>query len=172
MINNFSYDLLIIFVKNLNYKDIYKLLRVNKYINNSLSEYFKKRFYYLFVIKLININLEFFKKEILLLKPVCLKKVFIYTLNNIDTVWLNKSQGFYNMKYILECMIIGCRVDKTIQYKFNYTGSHFYQYFYQDLLNCITCNERIIIQRNIDKTPRLKSLHSNFVPFNKKNYIH
>ena len=167
MINEFSYDLLKLFVKDLNYKDISNLLKVNKYINNSLSEYFKNKFYYLFVIKLVNKDLEIFKKEILLLKPLCLKKVFIYTLNNIKTVWLNDRQGFYNMKYILECMIIGCRVDKTIQYQFNYTGSHFHQHFYQDLLNCLTSNERIIIQRNIDNTSRLKSLHSNFVPYNK-----
>lgn len=167
MIDEFSYDLLIIFVKNLNYKHFSNLLKVNKYINKSLSKHFKNRFYHLFVIKLVNKDLEVFKKEILLLKPLSLKKVFIHTLNNIKTIWLNKTQGFYNMKYILECMIIGCRVDKTIQYQFNYTGSHFHQYFYKDLLNCITCNERIIIQRNIDKTPILKSLHSNFIPFNK-----
>ena len=167
MLNILSYDLLIIFVKDLNYKHFSNLLKVNKYINKSLSNHFKSRFYYLFVIKLVNKDLEVFKKEILLLKPLCLKKVFIHTLNNIQTVWLNKTQGFYNMKYILECMLIGCRVDKTIQYQFNYTGSHFYQYFYKDLLNCITCNERIIIQRNIDNTPNLKSLHYNFITFNK-----
>ena len=43
-----------------------------------------------------------------------------YTLNHIETVWLNKSQGFYNMRYILECMLIGSRVDKYIQYQFNF----------------------------------------------------
>lgn len=162
MIDELSYDILKIIINCLNYKDNINLLKVNKYINSEFTEYIKIKFYYLFIIKLVNKDLNKFKKEIILLKPICMKKVFIYCLNNISTVWLNQTQGFYNMRYIFECMLIGCRVDKTIQYQFNYTGSHFYQYFYLDLLNCINSNDKIIIQKNIDNCPNLKSLHSNF----------
>ncbi len=167
MIDELSYDILKLFTNHLNYKDCSNLLKVNKYINKELSEDIKNKFYYLSVIKLVNKDLNKFKKEISVLKTICMKKVFLHTLNNIETVWLNKSQGFYNMKYILECMLIGCRVDKYIQYKFNYTGSHFYQHFYKDLLNCITSTDRLLIHKNIDNCPILRSLHYNFIPFQK-----
>lgn len=167
MIDELSQDILKLIGYYLNYKDSSNLLKVNKYINKELSEHIKNKFYYLSIIKLVNKDLNKFKKEISLLKPICMEKVFLHTLNHIETVWLNKSQGFYNMKYILECMLIGNRVDKSIQYQFNSTGSHFYQHFYQDLLNCITSTDRIIIQKNIDNCPKLKSLHYNFIPFQK-----
>jgi len=169
MIDKFPLEIIYLIIDYLSYKDFYNILFISKYINCNFSSYFKDKYHYLLVIKLVNNDLYKFRKCITILDSNKLEKVFIYTLNNINTVWLNKTQGFSNMKYILECMIIGCRINEYIKENMNTKGYHFYEHFYYDILNAVKFYNRNSIQENINNCRKLKSLHSNFIPFVKKS---
>jgi hypothetical protein len=163
-------DLISIIIENLNYRDLYKFINTNCYINKHFSQYFKDKYYHIFVIKLVNNNLHTFRNKLVLLNSEQLNKVFIHTLNNIETVWLNNCQGFHNMKYILECMILGTTIDKNIISNMNARGLHFKKCFYDVLLKVVELEDRKSIQNKINNIPRLKSLHSTFIPYKKNLY--
>jgi hypothetical protein len=175
MLDILPVEVLIIIGEKLHAKDTYNLLLVKKEITNHFGkEFLKKRFYYQKVQKLINNDFSTFKKEIILLDKKDLEKVFFYSLHNINTTWMNNSQGFFNMKYICECMILGCRIDDDAWEALNSTAKHFYVSFYNDLENVIYSlneNDREQIQKNIDNCRKLKSLHTDFIPFKKYSYI-
>ena len=160
-------DLILIIIENLNYRDLYKFINTNSYINNNCSQYFKDKYYHIFVMKLVNNDLHTFCKKLVLLNNEQLEKVFIYTLNNIETLWLNKCRGFYDMKYILECMILGSKLNYKIEIHLNNKAQHFVYYFYDELLEVVRHKNRKSIQNKIDNIPKFKNLHSTFIPFKK-----
>jgi len=160
-------ELLTIIIENLNYRDLYKFIYINSNINDNFSQYFKDKYYHVLVIKLVNNDFHTFCNKLVLLNNYQLEKVFIHTLNNIETLWLNKCQGFYNMKYILECMILGIKIDKNIISNMNARGLHFKNHFYSELLKVVELEDRKSIQNKIDNIPKLKSLHSTFIPYKK-----
>ena len=172
MLDCFPVEILNQVADNLDCKDTYNLSLVQRELNKQFNtEYLKNRFHYLVFQKLINTDFARFKKNIFTLKREDLNKIFNYSIQNIDTVWMNYEQGFLNMKYILECMIIGCRINDSLLQSLNFTGRYFNKYFYSDIVKAIGSfdhNDREKIQKNIDNTGMLRSLHSNFIPFNKK----
>lgn len=163
MINLLPNDILPIIVNNLHFKDIYSLFYVSREINDIYYKSFKGKYYHNYLKKLVNNNYEKFKNELQYVKDG-LNELFIYCLQNIETVWFNYEQGFHNMKYIYECMLKDCRINNDIRKKLNIRGYHFYDNFYKDLLNCID-DDRIITQENINNCKKLFSLHSNFRPY-------
>ena len=160
-------DLILIIIENLNYRDLYKFINTNSNINNNFSQYFKDKYYHILLMKLVNNDLHTFCNKLVLLNNEQLEKVFIHTLNNIETVWLNKCQGFYDMKYILECMVLGSKLNYKIEIYLNNNARHFKNHFYDKLLEVVECKDRKSIQNKIDNIPKLKSLHSTFIPFKK-----
>ena len=143
-------------------------------MNDDFSGEFKRRFHYKTVQKFINKDFPRFKKEIQSISQEGLENVFFHALNNIDTVWMNKACGFYEMKYICECMIQGCRInDISNMNEWSIQSQHFKGHFYHDLVNAIGSlneNNREQIQKNIDTCRKLKSLHSDFKQFYKYEY--
>ena len=171
MIDDFPIEILNMIIKQLDYKSLYNLVLTNNEFKKLYSEYLKENFFYLFPIKYINNDLSIFRENIILLNETDRNKVLMHAINNIDTVWLNKEQGFYNMKYILECMLIGCEITIFMEEEMNYSARHFYDIFYMDLLNCLKKNNQIQnrenVQKKINNVGILRSLHSNFIPFKK-----
>lgn len=166
MITSLPIDILPFIINNLHFKDIYNLFYVSKDIQKMYSSEFKGKYYHNYLIKLVNNNYEKFKNELHYVKDG-LNELFIYSLQNIDTVWFNYEQGFHNMKYVYECMLRGCRINNDIRKQLNIRGYHFYDHFYKDLLNCMD-DDRIVTQENIDNCKKLFSLHSTFRPYIKK----
>ena len=167
MLNKLPNDILEIVINNLEIKDRYSFILTNKTNNyNFGKEKFKKKFQYLVVKRLLNNDLYKFKNEIINLSEKERNKIFLESIHNIRTIWLNEQQGFYDMKYILECMINGSRIIDLNQLT-NHTSNHFNKYFYNSIVDCIgflTIEDREKIQKNIDYKPVLKGLHSNFIP--------
>ena len=169
-IDDLPIDVLPFIINNLHYKDIYNLFYVSKDINEMYGSSFKEKYYHNYLIKLINNNYEKFKDELHYVKDG-LNELFIHSLQNIETVWLNNEQGFHNMKYIYECMLRGCRINDDILNQLTITGYHFYDHFYIDLLDLLDCmdDDRFVTQENINNCGKLRSLHSTFRPYPKKN---
>ena len=172
MLDNLPSEILYQVVHSLDCKDTRNLVLVKREFNEQFGkEFLKTRFHYLAVQKLINRDFPRFKKEIQTLSKEDLEKVFFRSLHKIDTVMMNKEQGFYEMKYICECMILGCRIDDSIWHSLYYSGQHFYEYFHSYIVKAIGSlghNEREQIQKNIDNCRKLKSLHTNFIPFHRE----
>ena len=100
------YDVLSLIIDHLGCIDTYHLLLTNQSFNDDFGkDKFKKKFHYLAVKNLINRDLNKFQREISNVNDSERDKIFIHTLHDIRTVWMNQVQGFYNMKYIFECMI-------------------------------------------------------------------
>ena len=121
------------------WKDNKSLIETAPYFRKRIGgEIFKERFLpYFFKNKFINNNYVKFKKYINLLNKKELHNIFLLSLSNIKTVWMNEVCGFYDMRYIFECMYNGCRIkDKDIRYinKVKGNATHFYLCFYNDLL--------------------------------------
>ena len=149
-------------------QDVYNLLLTNTYFNNVFGkDKFKKKYCDLLNLeKYINKNYNKFKHLIQYVSKDRLEKTFIYSLNNITTVWMNDVCGTYDMKYIAECMYNGLQIN-TIN-KINSEGLHFYRFFYNSLLECIIIGDKKQTQKNIDNCAILRNLHTNFKPFPKK----
>ena len=164
------YDVLSLVVDNLGCIDRYNLLLTNQSFNENFGkDKFKTKFHYLVVKNLVNKDLDKFKKEIQNVNDNERNEIFIYAIHNIRTVWLNQEQGFYNMKYIFECMINGSRIN-DINSLTNHNSNHFYKFFYNPIIDCIGLlgvEDREEIQKNIDCSDMLRSLHSNFKPVQK-----
>lgn len=173
MLNQLPNDVLEIVINNLKIKDRYSFILTNKTNNDNFGkEKFKKKFQYLLVKRLLNNDLYKFKNEIINLSEKERNKIFLESIHNIRTIWLNEQQGFYDMKYILECMVYGSRITDLNEIT-NHTSKHFNNHFYNYIVECIgflTIKDREKIQKNIDDTPVLKGLHSNFKPIKKIFY--
>ena len=79
-------------------------------------------------------------------------EIFLASIHNIRTIWLNEQQGFYDMKYILECMVHGSRIINNNELT-NHTSNHFNKHFYDSIVDCIgflTTEDREKIQKNIN----------------------
>ena len=170
MLNDIPFEILELIINSLNCNDTYHILLTNNYLNDSFGkEKFKKKFNYFIVNKLVNLNFFKFKNQFKDLNDNDRDKIFINCIHNIKTIWLNQEQGFYDMKYILECIINGSRIynkNKLI----NHTSKHFYKHFYFPIIECIEDiypTDRNKIQENIDQHTILKSLHSDFIPVQK-----
>lgn len=173
MLNDIPIELLPLIIDKLQFNDKYNLLLTNKKFNNEFGkDKFKKKYQYLLVKRLLNNDLHKFKKEIINLSEKERHEIFLKSIHNIRTIWLNEQQGFYDMKYILECMIYGSRITDLNELT-NHTSNHFNNHFYNSIVECIgflTIKDREKIQKNIDDTPVLKGLHSNFMPIKKIFY--
>ena len=173
MLNKLPNDILEIVINNLEIKDRYSFILTNQTNNDNFGkEKFKKKFQYLLVKRLLNNDLYKFKNEIINLSEKERNEIFLESIHNIRTIWLNEQQGFYDMKYILECMMYGSRIT-DLNGITNHTSNHFNNHFYNPIVECIgflTIKDREKIQKNIDNTPVLKSLHSNFRPIKKIFY--
>ena len=173
MLKQLPNDVLEIIINNLEIKDRYSFILTNKTNNDNFGkEKFKKKFQYLLVKRLLNNDLYKFKNEIINLSEKERNKIFLESIHNIRTIWLNEQQGFYDMKYILECMMYGSRITDLNEIT-NHTSNHFNNHFYNYIVECIgflTIKDREKIQKNIDNTPVLKGLHSNFKPIKKIFY--
>ena len=165
-----SHDVLSLIVDHLGCSDTYHLLLTNHSFNNDFGkDKFKKKFHFLLVKSLVNQNFNKFQKEISNINDSERDEIFIHTLHDIRTVWLNQEQGFYNMKYIFECMINGSRINDRSRLT-NHNSTHFYEFFYQPIVDCIgSLNEedRKEIQEKIDLSGILRSLNSDFKPVDK-----
>lgn len=173
MLNDIPIELLPLIIDKLQFNDTYNLLLTNKKFNNEFGkDKFKKKYQYLLVERLLNNDLHKFKKEIINLSEKERHEIFLESIHNIRTIWLNEQQGFYDMKYILECMMYGSRITNLNEIT-NHTSNHFNNHFYNYIVECIgdlTIKDREKIQKNIDDTPVLKGLHSNFIPIKKIFY--
>ena len=173
MLNKLPNDILEIVINKLEIKDRYSFILTNKTNNHNFGkEKLKKKFQYLLVKRLLNNDLYKFKNEIINLSEKERNQIFLESIHNIRTIWLNEQQGFYDMKYILECMMYGSRITDLNEIT-NHTSNHFNNHFYNYIVECIgalTIKDREKIQKNIDNTPVLKGLHSNFKPIKKIFY--
>jgi hypothetical protein len=170
MIQNLPIEIQSLIIDHLECEDTYRLLHTSRELNDEFGkDEFKKRYHYHYRIlqKLVNKDFLGFMNKIRVVSTKSdLDKIFIYSLNHIGTVWLNKEQGFYCMNYILECMIMGCRITE-ISILQNHTAKHFFENFYDNILENIIEGDKIGTQEKIDNSRMLRSLHSNFKPYKK-----
>jgi hypothetical protein len=173
MLDYIPIEILPLIIGKLQYSGVYNLLLTNKKFNYEFGkDKFKKKYQYLLVKRLVNCDLHKFKKEIINVSEKERHEIFLASIHNIRTIWLNEQQGFYDMKYILECMVHGSRII-NINELTNHTSNHFNKHFYDSIVDCIgflTTEDREKIQKNIDYKPVLRSLHSNFRPIKKIFY--
>lgn len=167
MLLNLPVDIQKLVINNLECKDVYYLLLTNSIFNNEFGKKkFKEKYRnIIFLKKYLNKNYDKFKYLIKYVEKKDLDMIFILALNNIQTVWSDQVCGFFDMKYIFECIFHGCHINNIDLLKRN--GLHFYKYFYDDIVKTIVEDDREKTQYNIDNCKKLKALHSNFIPFNK-----
>jgi hypothetical protein len=168
MIQNLPIEIQYLIIDHLECEDTYRLLLTSRELNDEFGkDEFKKRYHYRILQKLVNKDYLGFRNKIQVVSTKSdLDKIFIYSLNHIETVWLNKEQGFYCMNYILECMIMGCRITELSILQ-NHTAKHFFEFFYDNILDTIIEGDRIGTQEKIDNSRMLRSLYSNFKPYKK-----
>ena len=160
--------IILIYNKLVNTKDIYNFIIINKYFYNLLKnnfnklklEYYLNKNYICFYKYLQKYN---YNKEIL-------NNLFIKAIHNILTVWSNKQNGFYDMRYIFELMYKGCVLNDDIVKNYNLKNNHFYKHFYFNIINCIVYNNRKKTINNINNSSNLTSLKQNFKYYKKKDY--
>ena len=170
MILNLPDELIIKITNNLDYYDLKEFLQVNKHLNDLLKEFFNKKFFYIFVQSFVNKDIVKFRRNLIKLNDNDLEKVFFYTFQNIEIVWLNKQQGFSNLKYIYECILLDCRVNTKMKINMNDRARHVYEMFYNRLIKLVNDNkpiDRLKLQQKINDIPFFRTLHTNFIPFKK-----
>jgi len=170
MMDILPYDVLSLVVDNLGCIDTYNLSLTNSSFNDNFGkDKLRNKYHYLVVKKLVNRDFDKFQKEIPNVNDNERDEIFIHTLHDIRTVWMSQEQGFYNMKYIFECMINGSRIN-DVNCLTNHNSNHFYEFFYHPIVDCIGylgVEDREEIQENIDRSGMLRSLYSNFRSVNK-----
>lgn len=158
-----------------NYKDYKNLIETSQIFNKLIGgKIFRDKYLYDIILnKFFNKNYNKFKYYLHLLNKKELNNIFLLTLSDIKTVWLNHTQGFGDMRYIFECLYLGCNIENCNIENYNIenfnssSASHFLIHFYNDLLRCIVYNDRNLTIENINNCRKLKSLHSNFKPYDK-----
>lgn len=170
MILNLPDEIIMNIAKNLDYYDLKEFLQVNKHLNGLLKEFFNDKFFYIYVQSFVNKDIVKFRRNLIKLNDNDLEKVFFYTFQNIEIVWLNKTQGFSNLKYIYECILLDCRVNTKMKINMNDRARHVYEMFYRDLIKLVNDNkpiDRFKLQQKINNIPFFRTLHTNFIPFKK-----
>jgi hypothetical protein len=158
-----------------NYLDLdsyINLIKTCKSINESKSNVIKEKFVTIQLQKYINTNYVKFNKLISLISKSNLDEVFKLCLFKIETIWENQQNGRYDLRFIFECLYNGCKIKNKSDYfecnNLNYIKyCHFYNHFYQDIVNCIVENNKVLTLKKINNCPKLKSLHSDYKPCNK-----
>ena len=170
MILNLPDEIIMNIAYNLDYYDLKEFLQVNKHLNELLKEFFNDKFFYIYVQSFVNKDIVKFRRNLIKLNDNDLEKVFFYTFQNIEIVWLNKEQGFSNLKYIYECIVLDCRVNTKMKINMNDRARHVYEMFYRDLIKLVNDNkpiDRLKLQQKINNIPFFRTLHTNFIPFKK-----
>jgi len=166
-------DILSLVVDILGAIDTYNLILTNSSFNDEFGkDKIKRKFYYLTIKNLVNRDFDKFQVKIKDVEDDDRNEIFIHTLHDIRTVWMSQEAGFYNMKYIFECMINGSRINNVNRLT-NHTSNHFYKFFYHPIVNCIGdlgVKDREEIQDNVDRSGMLRSLYSNFVEYEKAGW--
>lgn len=167
MLFNLPIEILNLIIDLLNYKDIYNLLLINSYFNNKYGkDKFKEKYISnIHLEKYLNKDYNKFKNLIQYVNEDKLEEIFLLSLHDIKTVWINFMCGIYDMKYIFECMYYGCRINDTK--KLQGQALHFYRFFYNHILRAIVEGDREKTQININNCKMVRSLHTDFKPFNK-----
>jgi len=170
MILNLPDEIIMNIANNLDYYDLKEFLQLNKHLNGLLKEFFNDKFFYIYVQSFVNKDIVKFRRNLIKLNDNDLEKVFFYTFQNIEIVWLNKEQGFSNLKYIYECILLDCKVNTTMKINMNDRARHVYEMFYKDLIKLVNDNkpiDRFKLQQKINNIPFFRTLHTNFIPFKK-----
>ena len=170
MILNLPDEIIMNIAYNLDYYDLKEFLQVNKHLNGLLKEFFNNKFFYIYVQSFVNKDIVKFRRNLVKLNENDLEKVFFYTFQNIEIVWFNKQQGFSNLKYIYECILLDCRVNTKMKINMNDRARHVYEMFYRDLIKLVNDNkpiDRFKLQQKINNIPFFRTLHTNFIPFKK-----
>tara|TARA_B100001123_G_C15197431_1_gene981908 strand:+ start:543 stop:1058 length:516 start_codon:yes stop_codon:yes gene_type:complete len=162
---NLPYEIIELIMTDLSCGFYYNFIRTTKKIYLKFGkEKFKKKFMnFVLVKKYLNNDYNKFKYYIQHLNEDELNKILILSVNNIETVWLNETCGFYNLKYIFECIYNGGNINDINN--LNHTGKHFYRFFYNNILINIVKDNREETQKNVDNCVVLKNLHTQFRPY-------
>ena len=170
MILNLPDEIIMNIVNNLDYYDLKEFLQVNKHLNGLMKEFFNDKFFYIYVQSFVNKDIVKFRRNLIKLNDNDLEKVFFYTFQNIEIVWLNKTQGFSNLKYIYECILLDCRVNTKMKINMNDRARHVYEMFYRELIKIVNENkpiDRFKLQQKINNISFFRTLHTNFISFKK-----
>lgn len=170
MILNLPDEIIMNIAYNLDYYDLKEFLQVNKHLNGLLKEFFNDKFFYIYVQSFVNKDIVKFRRNLIKLNENDLEKVFFYTFQNIEIVWLNYQNGFSDLKYIYECILLDCRVNTRMKINMNDRARHTYEMFYRDLIKLVNDNkpiDRLKLQQKINNIPFFRTLHTNFIPFKK-----
>ena len=170
MILNLPDEIIMNIANNLDYYDLKEFLQVNKHLNGLLKEFFNDKFFYIYVQSFVNKDIVKFRRNLIKLNDNDLEKVFFYTFQNIEIVWLNYQNGFSDLKYIYECILLDCRVNTKMKINMNDRARHVYEMFYRDLIKLVNDNkpiDRFKLQQKINNISFFRTLHTNFIPFKK-----
>lgn len=170
MIHNLPDEIIMNIAYNLDYYDLKEFLKVNKHLNDLLKEFFNDKCFYIYVQSFVNKDIVKFRQNLVKLNDNDLEKVFFYTFQNIEIVWLNYQNGFSDLKYIYECILLDCRVNTSMKIIMNDRARHVYEMFYRDLIRLVDDNkpiDRLKLQKKLNDIPFFRTLHTNFIPFKK-----
>jgi len=170
MILNLPDEIIMNIANNIDYYDLKEFLQVNKHLNDLLKEFFNEKFFYINVQSFVNKDIVKFRINLTKLNINDLEKVFFYSLQNIEIVWVNYQNGFSDLKYIYECILLECEVNTTMKINMNDRARNFYEMFYRDLIKLVNDNkpiDRFKLQQKINNIPFFRTLHTDFIPFKK-----